>query len=75
MSEKELIQDYEFTTFSVFGERNYHGTAYDFKSFSERLKTYQGKTLSEKTEDYLLSVGVTQEEIDNIRQIMLEENT
>ena len=71
MSETELIQDYEFTTFSIFGERNYHGVVYDFKPFVDRLKTYPGNTLSEKTENYLLSIGVTKEEIDDIRQIML----
>ena len=71
MSETELIQDYEFTTFSIFGERNYHGVVYDFKPFVDRLTTYPGDTLSEKTENYLLSIGVTQEEINDIRQIML----
>lgn len=74
VSEKELIQDYEFTTFSMFGERSLYSTVYDFKPFLERLKSYQGDTLSEKTENYMLSIGVTREEIDSIRQIMLEEN-
>ncbi len=74
VSERELIQDYEFTTFSMFGERNSQGVAYDFAPFLERLKTYEGDTLSEKAENYLLSIGVTRQEIDNIQQIMLEEN-
>ncbi len=76
VSETDLIHDYEFTSFSVYGQRNsIDGTEYGgmFQEFLTKLKSYEGETLSEKTETYMLSIGVTQEEIDSIRTIMLGE--
>ena len=69
VDETALIQDYEMTSFSVYGERNSQGD--NFKPFLEKLKTYNGDTLSQKTENYMLSIGVTETEIYNIRAIML----
>lgn len=74
VSEGELIQDYEFTSFSVYGERNSKaGTTYGdmFQEFLTTLKSYEGETLKEKTESYLLEIGVTAAEIASIRSIML----
>lgn len=71
--EKQLIQDYELTSFSRYGERNSRaGTTYGdmFQDFLAKLKSYDGETLAKKTENYMLSIGVTQAEIDNIRAIM-----
>ena len=34
---------------------------------------YEGDSFAEKTENYLLSIGITPEEIQSIRDIMLEE--
>ena len=76
VSETELIHDYEFTSFSVYGQRNsIDGTEYGgmFQEFLKKLKSFEGATLAEKTETYMLSIGVTQEEIDSIRTIMLGE--
>ena len=76
VSETDLIHDYEFTSFSVYGQRNsIDGTEYGgmFQAFYTRLKSFEGETLAEKTESYMLSIGVTQEEIDSIREIMLGE--
>lgn len=76
VSETELIQDYEFTSFSIYGERNSKaGTTYGdmFQEFLTKLNAYDGDTLKEKTENYLLHIGVTQTEIANIRSIMLGE--
>lgn len=71
-----LIQDFEFTSFSKWGIRSHLGGEEEygpaFREFLGRLKTYKGETLAEKTENYMLSIGVTQTEIDNIRAIMLE---
>ena len=75
VSEGELIQDYEFTSFSIYGERNSKaGTTYGdmFQEFLTTLKTYEGESLKEKTESYLLSIGVTADEIASIRSIMLD---
>lgn len=70
VDETALIQDYELTSFSIYRERNSQGTVYDFKPFLEKLKTYAGETLSRKTENYMLSIGVTETEIYNIKAIM-----
>ena len=70
VDEATLIQDYEITSFSVYGERNSKTTEYDFAKFLAQLKTYDGDTLSEKTESYMKAIGVTDTEIYNIRAIM-----
>lgn len=70
VDEATLIKDYEMTSFSVYGERNSKTTEYDFAKFVARLKTYTGNTLSEKTENYMKSIGLTDTEIYNIRAIM-----
>ncbi len=75
VEETTLIQDYEFTSFSVYGERNSQGTVYRFAEFLTALKAYEGETLMDKTENYLLSIGVTADEIYNIRAIMFGEET
>ena len=73
VSEKELIQDYEFTSYSIFGVRADNYTAYKFDDFLVKLKIYEGATLSAKIETYLLSIGVTADEIYNIKAIMFGE--
>lgn len=73
MTEEDLIRDYEFTSFSVYGLRSKYSESYKYPEFVARLKTYDGDTLQEKTENYMLSIGVTPEEIENIRAIMLGE--
>ena len=75
VDERTLIQDYELTSFSIYELRNYNGTTYQFKDFFEKLKTYEGDTLQQKTENYLLSIGVTETEIYNIKAIMLGKET
>lgn len=39
--------------------------------FIETLRKNEGNTLQEKTENYLLSIGVTQEEIGSIRSLLI----
>ena len=75
VSETELIQDYEVTSFSVYGQRNTQRGEYSkyFQEFLQRLNSYTGDTLQEKTENYMLSIGVTAEEIASIKAIMFGE--
>ena len=75
VSETELIQDYEFTTFSHYNERNSQQGVYAnyFKDFRAGLEAFAGDTLQERVESYLLSIGVTQSQIDNIKAIMYGE--
>lgn len=73
VSEKELIQDYESTSFSRYGIRDSQSGEYAsyFKAFRDGLDEYEGENLSRKAENYLLSIGVTQAEIENIKHIMI----
>ena len=75
VSEKELIQDYEYTSFSTYGERNSKGGEYSFDKLLAAIKAYEGETLAEKVENYLLSAGVTATQIHNIKAIMLGKDT
>ena len=69
----DLIHDYEFTSFSMYGERNSKTTKYAFGAMCALVETYEGATLADKAEQYLLSIGVTEDEIFNIRAIMFGE--
>ena len=78
VSYEDLIHDYEFTSFSIYKERNSandtkYGTS--FHKFLNKLNTYEGATLSEKVESYLLSIGVTAQEIQNVKDIMFGETS
>ena len=75
VDEATLIKDYEMTSFSMYGERNSKTTEYNFGGFLARLKTYTGSTLSEKTENYMKSIGVSEIAIYNIKAIMFGKET
>lgn len=77
VSESDLIHDYEYTSFSIYGERNSKdGTDYHFKQMYEKIKSdYEGDTLAEKVENFLLSIGVTETAIYNIKAIMHGQET
>lgn len=71
-SELACIKDHEFSSFSIYGERNTKtGESSEwFHWFYDRLTSeYEGDTLQEKTVSYLHSIGVTQEEIETIKGI------
>jgi len=65
--ETDLIRDYELSAL-------YHGHASGdtLDPLHTTLETYDGNNLSEKVASYLLSTGVTAEEIASIRSIFLE---
>ena len=77
VSETELIQDYEFTSFSIYHMRNTKDGVYKdyFTEFMSTFNSFEGNTLSEKAESFLLSVGVTEAEINNFKAIMLGKDT
>lgn len=70
VSDADLMRDYELT-----------GLTYQYVSeslmdpFVEEMAAYEGETTMEKVENYLLSIGVTEEEIASIRQIFLEDES
>ena len=81
VGEEDLYMDYELSFMSVMGcldnqTPNYMlSNATAFGGLYNYINTYKGMegTLAEKTEAYLLDLGITQEEIDSIRSILLEE--
>lgn len=72
VDEKNLIQDYEFTTFSDAGLRS-AATNAEMKAFLSSFNALSGSTPAEKAENYLLSIGVTSDEISIIRGIFFGE--
>lgn len=69
MSEEDLMREYQLSAFC-------HGEMWGMNQMNEfigMLKSYEGVTIQKKAENYLLSVGVTPEEIAAIRATYLEE--
>lgn len=68
MSEEDLMRDYQLSVMC-------HGSLWaenQMNEFIGQLKSYEGSNIQQKAENYLLSAGVTSEEIKNIREIYLE---
>ncbi len=68
MSEEDMMKDYQFSSLC-------HGKLWGLNEMNEfigRLKAYDGATMQEKAESYLISTGVTEAEIAAIREIFLE---
>ena len=68
LSDEDLTMEYELS--SLFsGNVDRHNLKEGLTALSE----YEGETTREKAENFLLSVGVTTEEMDSIRNILLED--
>ena len=72
MEEELLIRDYELTSLSIWGERDH--TSAQFQEFLEILKgfVHPGADLRTQIESYLLSIGVSTDEIAAIRSNLIE---
>lgn len=66
VSEQDLLREYRLSAL-------YHETIAEeqMKMFADTLDNIQGETVQEKAENYLLSIGVTAEEIASVREIFL----
>ena len=67
LSEKDLLREYQLSAL-------YHGSLWGLGQMNEfigRLKSFDGATINEKAESFLLSTGVTEEELANIKEIFL----
>lgn len=71
LDNRALFEEYEFTTMSIWGVRSIHSEW--FKKFLNAIIKYKGNSLAEKSYNYLVSCGITPEEIREIREILLEE--
>ncbi len=71
VSDEDLIRDYELSVlyFRTLNPRELDG---DFLAFMQELSKVSGSTTQQKTENYLLSCGVTEQQIQQIKDIFLE---
>ena len=71
VSDDDLLTDYELSSLSKF-PRSREKTVY-FREWRKKIGTFSspGKPYAEQVVPYLLSIGVTQQEIDAIRGILL----
>ena len=72
MDLNDLCLDYELTSFSIWGERSTISEL--FTDFLKELDKYGNKEDSIKTkcENYLNSIGITNEDIEKIKKINLK---
>ena len=72
----DLMMDYELSVFSVTGtmdNASISAIRSNIQATYDYIKTFKGDSYAEKAENYLLSIGITAEEIQAIRDILLEE--
>ena len=69
MSDEDLAMDYELTSLSVWGCRSQDGEG--FRAVLDGIAPY-GRTAKERAENFLMEQGVTMEQIESIRTILLE---
>ena len=72
VSDNDIFTDYELTSFAVFGERRIGSD--EMIKFREALKQYgENEPFSVQFVNYLKECGVTDEELDSIRGLLLED--
>lgn len=69
MSEENLLDDYEYSNLSVSGERTRF--SFTWTEFMKKLDTFPGKNRRDRVVNYLYSCGVTPEQLQKIRSILL----
>ena len=68
VSEENLYRDYMFSNYGlIWGSRD--GGA--ITNYIDRLNKFGGERLSDRIRNYLISIGMTNEQLDNIVEIML----
>lgn len=72
MSEKDLFLDYELTSFSIWGKRSIESDL--FRALLAELDKYGEKetSINQKCENFLLSCGITKDDLAAIRKILIE---
>ena len=79
VSKKDIGIDYEISMFAVASTRDIHDDLVEqlvnqvYLIYNYIYGGYTGNNMQEKTEAFLLDIGITQLEIDNIKDIMLED--
>ena len=73
VSESNINKEYELSSFSIYGLRTRDNTETYYKEMIAYIKdNFQGATLQEKIQNYLLQRGVSQEKLDTFIAKMLE---
>lgn len=74
VSKKDCTIDYELTSFSCVGRRARNTSNYDYNfRVLQNIERQSGSTFQEQAQNYLLSVGVTQAQINTIVNAMVAE--
>lgn len=68
VSQNDIFKDYMFSNFGNIGSPRDLGSVQEHLKF---LNTIEGATLSDKAYNYFLSIGLTKQELDTIRDVML----
>lgn len=66
---EDLIGDYEITSLSIWGDRSRNIER--VQEFIAEFDSFEGSTMSEKAENYMLSCGISKAQIDKFKEIML----
>ncbi len=72
LSEKDMTEEYEMSTLA-FPDGNRTRHEWTWPAYMGEINKYEGKDFNEKIYNYVLSCGITAEEIETIRSIMLED--
>ena len=69
-----IMKDYELSWLSQSAASQANSVTYFgyMDDFHDYINTFEGKTFKDKMENFCLHIGVTQNEIDSIREILLE---
>lgn len=67
----DIARDYLFTNFSTQGSRinNYES---EFKQWWTKLDSFEGSTKADKAKSWLISKGITSNQVENIRTIFVD---
>ncbi|MBE7080585.1 MAG: tyrosine-protein phosphatase [Clostridiales bacterium] len=73
VEEQTIVNEYLLSAFAYISSWEKHQDALlgNINNLLTYVKTFEGETLAEKTENLLLDAGVTAEEIQSVRDIML----
>jgi len=72
LSEKDMTEEYEMSTLA-FPDGNRSRHEWTWPAYMGEINKYEGETFNDKIYNYVLSCGITAEEIETIRSIMLED--
>ena len=68
-SYEDMARDYLFTNFSTHGAR-YIGS--EFNNWWNKLDSFEGDTKAEKAKNWMISKGISAEQVEKIREIFVE---